>query len=197
MTRRTWIYRAGSVCVWALVAILVPPVPAWAHFSTSAYTFKSGSGCGTAVDPINFGFYGPGAYWSGAATHVSHHSRWDNIVGSSQASRSHSNCYTMGTQRASHNGGLGSEGNHIRFFWAHDDGQGIQYSVGDAHYDAWVWCGHAVPATGFDNARNRLKTIMSDGGHYTTTNYWGNTRTFKQCHGKYAGSNGYVAWAWI
>jgi hypothetical protein len=172
-----------------------PAAPAQADFSTSVYTHKGGSNCSSAVDPINFGFYGPAAWWSNAAAHVQHHSGWNNTSGSTQANRAHGTCYSMGTQRAS--GSSLSSRYHIRFFFAHDNGQGTYYSVGDAHYERLVPCGHAVPPDGFDNARRHLRNIMGNGGHYTTRNYWGNTRTFLQCSFTYAGSNGYVDWAWI
>jgi hypothetical protein len=166
-----------------------------AHFSTSSYTYKGD--CSSRVDPVNFGFYGPYAWWDHAAAQTQGHAGWSNTGGSSQASWSHGTCYWMGTQRAS--AGTSSSRFHIRFFWAGSD----PYAVGDAHHEDFVWyCGHAVDSngstgSGFDWGRRELMRKFRDAGHYTTYDWWGNTQNFKQCDGDWAGSDGYTRWVWI
>lgn len=187
--------RAGLGAVVMTLAGVVA-APALANFSTSVYTYKKD--CSTAQDPVNYVFYGPTAWWSNAAAHVQHHTDWTNTSGGTQTNFAHGNCYYMGTQRAS---GTYSR-YHVRLFWAHDNGSGTYYTAADPHHEDFVWyCGHAVDSngsngSGFDQGRRRLNYLMSF-GHYTTSNYWGNTRNFKQCDGDWAGSNGYVNWAWF
>jgi hypothetical protein len=191
-----WHVLRRSVCLAAVALGLVAAMPASANFSTSHYTYKTD--CSTAQDPINYVFWGPSAWWSNAAAHVQHHTDWTNTSGGRQTNYAHGICYYMGTQRAS--GSLSRY--HVRFFWAHDDGAGRYFTAADPHHEDFVWyCGHAVDSngsngSGFDQGRRRLNYLMGF-GHSTTTNYWGNTRNFKQCDGDWAGSNGYVGWAWI
>ena len=70
---------------------------------------------------------------------------------------------------------------------------------GDAHHeDTIVYPGcHAVDAngpdgSGFDQGRRRLRELFAAGGHGWRSQFWGNTRSFRQCDGDYAGSDGYV-----
>ncbi|MGH9890961.1 MAG: hypothetical protein ACREA0_03040 [bacterium] len=132
---------------------------------------------------------------------MQHHTGWSNTQGSSQTNNVHGTCYTMGTQRAS--GDWNDDRFHIRIFYAHYTSTS-SYSVGDAHWEEWTarLC-HAVPentsaqGSGFDKGKRRLKSAMSIGGHSVTDTWSGNTDTFRQCNGKYAGSNGWTSWAYI
>lgn len=164
-----------------------------AHFDSSDYT-KSDDTCRVEVDPVNVVFHGRAATADGAFVHVHHHG-WDSGGGRSQAIRTHTNCIDMSAQRAS--ASVFSDRNHIRFF---DAGQNDveEFSVGDAHHEMVVSCGHAVDAngsprgSGFDRARRRLQEIMSP-SHDLSLNMHGNDRNFEQCNGWMAGSNGYRA----
>lgn len=163
-----------------------------ANLDTSLYTMKTN--CVDWVDPINVGFYGPGGFWTDAAMHVQHHLFWDDQGGTKQTNISHGTCYYMGTQRASASKYLSRW--HVRFFYAHDE-QGIYYTVGDAHYDQTVWCGHAVPPSGFDNARNYIRDGMSVGHAVYGPWWWGNTQPIKQCNGDRPFSDGNTWWVYM
>lgn len=196
---------------WALACLAVfPAIPGAAHFSSGEYTHKNNQNCQSKVDPINFGFYGgPSAWPDNAAVHVSHHSDWDYQHPSfTQQTKSENVCRTQWNHRANCCGGVGGEHNHIRFFYAHlypnDSNPQVRYTTGDAHYDAWAWSsecrngGHAVPVDGFNRTRNRLRTIMKNGGHSTSVSYWGNDQPmYQKCSKKWVSSDGNVVWAWI
>jgi hypothetical protein len=46
--------------------------------------------------------------------------------------------------------------------------------------------------SGFDIGRQSLTGTFQNANHPVSTQYWGNTRSFQQCNGKYAASNGTV-----
>jgi hypothetical protein len=179
----------------AFLAALALAAPAHADFSSSHYTYSS---CGGgAVDPVNIVFYGSTAYASNAAAHMEHHSGWSNTSGSSQVFYTHGYCRGMSTQRAS---GTYSR-YHLRFFQTyHRDAKGRYETVADAHHEDWIWyCGHAVDSngpggSGFDQGRWRVYDLLVTRHHWGGYQNWGNTRSFRQCDGDYAGSAGYVGW---
>lgn len=49
--------------------------------------------------------------------------------------------------------------------------------------------------SGFDQGRRRVTDALTSHGYVVgDVQNWGNTQTFKQCDGGYAGSNGLVNW---
>jgi hypothetical protein len=192
--KRRRIRRTNMVAmsVMSLCLVLTPVQPALADFNTTVYT--RGSNCSGRKDPINFVFWGPNAWWDKAGNHVQHHTGWGVPNASRQTTNVHGTCYLDGTQRAS--GAFYESRYHIRIFYAHYD-RNYSYSVGDAHWEAAIYCGHAVPPNGFDGGKNVLRDLMRRGGHTVSTVWWGNTDRFKQCNGKYAGSDGYTVRAYI
>lgn len=73
-------------------------------------------------------------------------------------------------------------------------------TTGDAHHEDLVMfppCGHAVDesgpeGSGFDQARDELRARFTVAGHATSVVWWGNTQSFRQCDGDYAGSDGWA-----
>jgi hypothetical protein len=130
--------------------------------------------------------------------HVQHHTGWGFTDGSSQTNRKHNDCQGMSGQRASAQ--TPNSRFHIRFFDAHSDGNGTNYTVGDAHHEK-APC-HAVDwngsnGSGFDQGAQELKYYMYTGGHSYYYYWWGNTDNFRQCDGGTAGSDGYFIWVYV
>lgn len=44
--------------------------------------------------------------------------------------------------------------------------------------------------SGFNHGRDQLLVAFANAGHGSQYQYWGNTRTLRQCNGSYVGSNG-------
>jgi hypothetical protein len=190
--RRSGVLSAASV----IAAMCVSS--AEAHFDASSkYTY---SGCpGTTenrVDPINVVFTSWGT-WGRAISQIGSHAGWTDTSGSEQAFVDHGICYPMHAQLAS---GLGSRF-HIRVRGQHPDATLGWTATGDAHHEDFVTfpvpCGHAVDSngaqgSGFDQGRDELERRFADAGHATERVWWGNTRSFKQCDGDYAASDGWT-----
>ena len=103
----------------------------------------------------------------------------------------------MHTQRAS---GLGSRF-HVRVRGQHQDPALGWVAVAGAHHEDLVLfpipCGHAVDSngpggSGFDQGRDELEQQLVAAGHVSSRVWWGNTQSFKQCDGDYAGSDGWT-----
>ena len=182
----------------AIAALLAGP--ATAHFDASSkYTHR---GCPATfqnrVDPINVVFTTWGT-WGRAANQIESHAGWTDTSGSAQSFVDHGSCFPMHAQRAS---GSGSRF-HVRVRGQHSDATLGWAATGDAHHEDLVLfpipCGHAVDSngpsgSGFDQGRNALEAWFADAGHPTHRVWWGNTASFKQCDGAYAGSDGWTVY---
>jgi hypothetical protein len=183
----------AAVAVLALVAS-----PAFAHFDAAdRYTHDA---CPAApanrVDPINVVFTGWGT-WGRAQSQVEAHAGWTETTGSTQSFGDHGGCFTMNSQRASGHAARF----HARFRGQHPDPALGWTTTADAHHEDLVWfpaaCGHAVDSngpggSGFDQGRDELERRFAEAGHATRRVWWGNTQSFKQCDGDYAGSDGWT-----
>jgi hypothetical protein len=90
----------------------------------------------------------------------------------------------------------------------HRDSNGRWETVGTPHHEDFVVpCGHAVDkgavdrknyrtrqGSGFDQGRRKIRQKVNNRNHDIKIRYLGNTTSFKQCDGDYAGSNGNVLW---
>jgi hypothetical protein len=169
-----------------------------AHFDASGkYTH---GGCpGTSsdrIDPVNVVFLSWGT-WGRAVSQIEAHAGWADSSGSSQAFLDHGGCYAMHDQRAS---GAGTRF-HVRVRGQHPDAELGWTATGDAHHEDLVVfpapCGHAVDSdgpggSGFDQGRDELGARFAGAGHATYELWWGNTQSFEQCDGDYAGSDGWT-----
>ena len=183
-----------------MVAVLVGTLatPARGHFDAAdPYTYRS---CPAAmsgrVDPINVVFYGWGT-WGRAVSQIETHAGWTATSGSEQSFVDHGGCYPTHGQRAS---GDGSRF-HVRVRGQHPDAELGWTATGDAHHEDLVvfpWpCGHAVDSSGpggsgFDQGRDALRDRFAAAGHAWYLEWWGNTQSFKQCDGDFAGSDGWT-----
>jgi hypothetical protein len=188
----------AAVLVAVVAAFLVGGVSALAHFDPGdPYTH---SGCpatpSNRVDPLNVVFTGWGT-WGRAASQIETHAGWDATFGSSQSFADHGGCYPMHAQRAS---GEGTRF-HVRVRGQHPDDSLGWTATGDTHHEDLVWfpvaCGHAVDShgpsgSGFDQGRDELEARFVNAGHTSQRAWWGNTQSFKQCDGDYAGSDGWT-----
>jgi hypothetical protein len=187
----------------ALVLTLVPVLSALV--ATADAHFDPGDGYTHAVcpaladnrvDPVNVLFHGWGT-WGRAVSQIESHAGWTVTSGSAQRFLDHETCSPLHDQRAS---GQGSRF-HIRIRGQHPDPELGWTATGDAHHEDLVlvpWpCGHAVDASGpsgsgFDQGRDALQARFAEAGHAWSRVWWGNTQSFKQCDGDYAGSDGWV-----
>jgi hypothetical protein len=128
---------------------------------------------------------------------IESHAGWTDTLGSNQYFVDHGNCALMHEQRAS--GTLTRF--HIRVRGQHFDATLGWTATGDAHHEDFVVfpipCGHAVDSdgpsgSGFDRGRDELEQRFASAGHPTYRLWWGNTQSFKQCDGDYAGSDGWT-----
>ena len=191
------VLAAGVVSV--VTAALASAASAPAHFDdVDPYTHEA---CPVSVenrvDPINVVFTGWGT-WGRAVSQIESHLVWTATSGSTQSFADHGGCYTMHDQRAS---GQGSRF-HVRVRGQHKDAELGWTATGDAHHEDLVTfpvpCGHAVDSngpggSGFDQGRDELERHFAEAGHATSWVWWGNTQSFKQCDGDYAGSDGWAA----
>jgi hypothetical protein len=185
---------------WLVIVVLGLSLagPADAHFDASSrFTHDDCPGTtGNRVDPVNVVFTVWGT-WGRAVSQGESHAGWENTSGTSQSFLDHGSCYTMHAQRAS---GSGTRF-HIRVRGQHPDAALGWTATGDAHHEDLVAfpipCGHAVDSngpggSGFDQGRDELEARFAAAGHSTSRAWWGNTQSFKQCDGDYAGSDGWV-----
>jgi hypothetical protein len=187
---------ALSVAVLAVSAVWVGP--ALGHFdATDRYTHRSCPATpSTRADPVNVVFTGWGT-WGRAASQLETHAGWSSTTGSSQSFVDHGGCAPMHAQRAS---GLAARF-HVRIRGQHEDAALGWVATAGAHHEDLVLfprpCGHAVDSngsggSGFDQGRNELERAFASAGHVTSRVWWGNTRSFKQCDGDYAASDGWT-----
>ncbi len=151
------------------------------------------------IDPITTAFRGDSGGLSRTVWLVENHAGWTNLDGSPQNLRMRVSgpdydCRSQGNQRANH-GNFYPDRFHIRLWRIPASVSPDLTTVGDAHHEDVTFCGHAVDqngsaVSGFDRGRDELSEAFFDAGHPVTHEVWGNTRTFQQCDGGYAGSNG-------
>jgi hypothetical protein len=150
------------------------------------------------VDPVNVVFHGWGT-WGRAVAQLESHAGWTATTGSAQSFLDHGTCYPLHAQRSS---GQASRF-HVRIRGQHPDTTFGWTATADAHHEDLVllpWpCGHAVDAdgpggSGFDRGRDELRARFAAAGHASEKRWWGNTQSFKQCDGDYAGSDGWTVW---
>jgi len=147
------------------------------------------------VDPINVVFHSWGT-WGRAVSQIESHLGWTTTSGTSQSFVEHGKCQSLHAQRAS---GHGTRF-HVRLRGQHPDGALGWTTTAAAHHEDLVLfppCGHAVDesgpgGSGFDQARDELRARFAGAGHATSAVWWGNTQSFKQCDGDYAGSDGWA-----
>jgi hypothetical protein len=183
----------------AVLALAASAGPALAHFDgTDQYTHRAcPATAGNRSDPVNVVFTTWGT-WGRAVSQIEAHTGWTATSGSDQAFLDHGDCLQMHAQRAS---GHGSRF-HVRIRGQHRDSVlGWTATVGAHHEDFVMFpspCGHAVDSngpggSGFDQGRDELVRRFANAGHSSSTVWWGNTQSFKQCDGDYAASDGWTA----
>lgn len=161
--------------------------PEWSY----PYTQANNQNCTTsATDPINFAFKGSNGGLSNSKTLLEFHMGWYNSSGGQQdlkvkTSSSGYACRDQGGQRAS-----GSTTRYHTRLWQipYSLQVGKKKTAGDAHYEKFIYCGHATRS--FTGAIDKMINNFSFGGHAIEYDYWGNTRSFRQCDGSYVGSGG-------
>ena len=179
-------------------ALLVVATPARAHFdAASTYTYRTcPAESGTRVDPINVVFHGWGT-WGRTVSQIEAHAGWTATSGTTQFFMDHETCRPMHAQRAS---GSGSRF-HVRVRGQHPDDDLGWTTTGSVHHEDLVLfpfpCGHAVDSngsrgSGFDQGRDELRDRFDAAAHSSYRVWWGNTHSFKQCDGDYAGSDGWT-----
>ena len=178
----------------ALVLCAIAP----AHFDGSGtYTYRGCPGAaGDRVDPVNVVFHDWGT-WGRTVSQLELHAGWRETSGSAQAFVDHGTCHPLHAQRAS---GSGSRF-HLRLRGQHPDGALGWTALAAAHHEDLVLlplpCGHAVDSngptgSGFDQGRDELRDRFAAADHAWYRVWWGNTQSFKQCDGDYAGSDGWT-----
>lgn len=189
-----------SAFVLAVTSVLaLAGTPALAHFDAAdPYSHAScPASAANRVDPINVVFTTWGT-WGRAVSQIETHAGWTQTTGSAQAFVDHGSCAPMHAQRAN---GHGSRF-HVRLRGQHADAALGWSAAASAHHEDLVLfpvaCGHAVDAnglsgSGFDQGRDELVRRFATAGHPSTRVWWGNTQSFKQCEGDYAGSDGWTA----
>lgn len=178
---------------------LLSSAPAFAHLDAGdRYTHSDCPAVASnRVDPVNVVFTAWGT-WGRALSQIESHAGWPATSGSTQFFADHGGCYSMHGQRAS---GDGSRF-HVRVRGQHPDPSLGWVATGDAHHEDLVFfpvpCGHAVDSdgaggSGFDQGRAELERRFAEAGHVVERVWWGNTQSFRQCDGDYAGSDGWTA----
>lgn len=190
----------------ASVTALALPAVTGAHFVRARYAFK-GDACTKSQrsDPVTMVVYGKRATWRRTDSAIVDATGWTWQTGGDQWLKSHHRCYHFDSQRAEH---VTLSRFHVRLWHMPGrDRKGRRDVYLTPHHEDFVvgnGCGfpgnHAVDqngpqGSGFDQGRLRLSEALVDAGYvFTDVQYWGNTRTFKQCDGGRAGSNGSVYW---
>ena len=189
--------------VLAVVALSAAPSPASASWERSNFSYSS-SDCRKekASDPVGVVFYGTAAYEWYMVGHIRWHTGWRGSHGARQWIRDEHQCDP--TDFGASSGKFSRF--HIRIWQKASRYKGVYTTVGTPHHEDFTYCGHAVDkgtkenptsnGSGFDWGRRELVAKFRTRGarHRVTDHYWGNTRSFKQCDGDWAGSNGNVAW---
>lgn len=205
--------RQRTLCYAGLLVTSMLLVPAaMGHFDRPWYTYGD-SGCEHREDPINVIFYGTAATNHHVFEHTIRHTGWQetggDLNGGDQYIKDrHTGCARNYEQIAS---GSGSRF-HVRFFGnPHKDDKGRWETSADPHHEDLVAppqcfpAGHAVDkgtkeeptenGSGFDWGRRELDAQYYSPHHHPVYYERGkNTRSFEQCDGDEAGSNGTIAW---
>ncbi len=190
--------RRLALAFGAFALISLAGSPALAHLDTAdRYTHSAcPATAANRVDPINVVFTTWGT-WGRAESQTISHAGWAATSGSTQVFSDHGGCAPLHAQRAS---GHGSR-YHVRLRGQHPDPSLGWTAVAAAHHEDNVVfplpCGHAVDSngpggSGFDQGRDELERRFALAGHPTSRVWWGNTQSFKQCDGDYAGSDGWT-----
>lgn len=166
------------------------------NFPEMSYPYtqeKDGDCKADAVDPINVAWRGSDGGISNVQDLLVQHADWGNRSGSEQNLKVHDNpsgydCKTQGEQRSD-----GSNFENTRYhtrlwFIPNSRDEPEKKTVGDAHFEELQCPGHKTVS--FDAGRDRVINRMSNAGHSLNYDYWGNSRSFRQCDGDYVGSGG-------
>lgn len=179
-----------------------------AHEADGHYTYAGSSCYLDGKDPQNGFFHWNNSSYSNVRESSIDHVEWTENAGVSQYFFDHGLCLQT-------NGSIGTPGingtctgwlnnvcdrYHMRFRQGYDNSEldGTPYTNAAAHWEEAVWCDfdatHAVPPSGFNDARNIVHQRFTNWGHYTHTFYKGNTTLFPQACGEPpAGSDGTVS----
>ena len=187
-----------ALALLAAALVSLPGTTALAHFDgADRYTHAAcPASAANRTDPVNVVFTSWGT-WGRAESQVESHASWTTASGAMQSFGDHDSCSPLHTQRAS---GDGSRF-HVRVRGQHPDATLGWTALAAAHHEDLVIvplpCGHAVDAngpsgSGFDRGRDELERRFAGAGHTSYRVWWGNTQSFKQCDGDYAGSDGWT-----
>lgn len=205
-TQRRRLVLATAVLVGLLSGAMLPAVadsfPDW----SAPYSAKPGYGCSNTVwkDPVTVVFNGDEARAPNTARAVEQHLGWTNQDGGSQSLLVKDKlssgswvylCNALDEQRA--NGGSVSTRKHIRL-WRIPASSGDSMKVAATPHNEgynilkclshFVFRNDPTDGSGFDQGRRSIQNGFSS--HSQSTTNWGNTRSFQQCDGGWAGSNG-------
>lgn len=215
--RRRWCCPFATILL--VVAALGTGLPSAteAHFPYPKYSYSSGGNCQGPTDPVSLVYYGSAATSVRTRKDIQRHLGWIPRGGGVQYIRDHSDCRGMYTDP-------GSAPNdktrfHVRLWGIqHRDTEGRWETVGTPHHEDWVkfpQCGsypgdggHAVDkgavdrkpsdrtpeGSGFDQGRRKIRQKVNTRRHDIKIRWFGNTRSFIQCDGDPAGSNGNLLW---
>lgn len=195
-------FRTTLVAAFVVLALGAASARAFPDWS-APYSTDAGNSCNTTgwVDPVTIVFNGDQANAVNAKNSVEAHLGWYNDSGSGQdllvrvTSSGGFVCAQFDFQRAS--AGALSDRKHIRMWRIPSSADANKKVAGTPHVEDWVFgdgCfSHAVEpngsdGSGFDKGRRSVQNGFAD--HGTSNANWGNTRNFRQCNGRYAGSNG-------
>lgn len=207
------------VVVTALIA-LSAAVSADAHFTQPKYSYKTSGSCQGPTDPVSLVYYGDAARSVRTVMDIKKHLGWIPRNADSQYIRDHGDCRGMYTDPGS--APNDKTRFHVRIWGMQSkDTHGRWETVGTPHHEDWIpfekdpSCGkpfggkHAVDkgavdtdkpsdrtreGSGFDQGRRKIRQKVNTRQHDIKLVDARNTRSFVQCDGDPAGSNGNVLW---
>ena len=193
--------RIISLTVLSAILGVFASANAFAAQPSNDYSFSNESCSSNLVDPVGVVFAGTNASAENAGNAMAYHANWyyGGAAGQSlNVFRQTSSRICKPSNDGRNSVGLGPQGTsrfHARYWLSREIGE-YPKTVATPHYER-VTCGtnHAVIGngngpggrSGFTYAKLEL------GGHATSSVYWGNTRSFQQCNGNWAGGDGYLA----
>jgi hypothetical protein len=200
--------RAALVLIVGLVVTLPVAVissashaPNWPHFPefSDPYTQRNDGNClNNPIDPINIVFEGQYASAGYVARHIQDHAEWFGTSGSTQnlnvkTGGPNYDCRLQGYQRTD-SGDFAQFHTRLWLIPATVGTPGPLKTVGDAHHEDLLDCGHAVDengssGSGFDQGRRELRQQFEGEGHAAHNENWGNTRNFAQCDANHPGAS--------
>lgn len=199
--------RIISLTVLSAILGVFASANAFAAQPSNDYSFSNESCSSNLVDPVGVVFAGTNASAENAGNAMAYHANWyyGGAAGQSlNVFRQTSSRICKPSNDGRNSVGLGPQGTsrfHARYWLSREIG-GYPKTVATPHYER-VTCGtnHAVIGngngpggrSGFTYAKHELKQLFELGGHATSSVYWGNTRSFQQCNGNWAGGDGYLA----